>query len=269
VTWGLRDVTVLDGRRRVLDAVTMDVEAGDVTVVVGGDGAGKSTLLRVLLGLVEPTRGAVDRPDKGLVGYVTATGGSYDDLTVLENMTFAGSAYGISRDELGPRVTSLLARIGLDDARHRLGGHLSGGMRRKLALATALVHDPALLVLDEPTTGVDPVSRVELWRLISGAAARGAGVVVTTSYVEEARRGTSVVLLGRGRVLARGTPEEIVARVPGRVGVVAGDERPRGLAWRRGASWRVWARAGDLPEGAAPVDVTFNDAVMIASMGDA
>ena len=139
--------------------------------------------------------------------------------------------------------------------------------QRKLALATALVHEPALLVLDEPTTGVDPVSRVELWRLISGAAADGAGVVVATTYVEEARRGSRVVLLEAGRVLAAGTPAQIIAGVPGRVGTVAGADRPGGVAWRRGTGWRVWSPSGDLPESAEAVEPTFNDAVMVAALG--
>ncbi len=266
MTWGLADVTVRFGRRTVLDGVSMAVEPGTVTVIVGGDGAGKSTALRVLLGLVEPAGGRVSRPGKERVGFVTATGGSYDDLTVDENITFAGRAYGVAPAALEARAAVLLERTGLGGARRRLGGHLSGGMQRKLALATALVHDPALLVLDEPTTGVDPVSRVELWRLISGAAAGGAGVVVATTYVEEARRGSSVVLLEAGRVLAAGTPAQIIAGVPGRVGSVAGSARPGGVAWRRGTGWRVWSPSGQLPDSAAPVKPTFNDAVMVASL---
>ena len=266
MTWGLEDVTVRFARRTALDRVTMAVEPGTVTVVVGGDGAGKSTLLRVLLGLVEPAGGLVRRPAKERVGFVTATGGSYDDLTVDENINFAGRAYGVGAAALTARSAQLLERTGLIGARRRLGGHLSGGMQRKLALATALVHDPALLVLDEPTTGVDPVSRVELWRLISGAAADGAGVVVATTYVEEARRGSSVVLLEAGRVLAAGTPAQIIASVPGRVGEVAAAERPEGVAWRHGTGWRVWSPSGVLPASATSVDPTFHDAVMVASL---
>lgn len=267
MTWGLVDATVVIGRRTVLERVSLDVEPGAVTVVVGGDGAGKSTALRALLGLVAPTSGTATRPEKERIGYVTATGGSYDDLTVAENLVFVGHAYGLRGATLESRSAALLERIGLGDARHRLGGQLSGGMARKLALATALVHEPDLLVLDEPTTGVDPVSRVELWRLISGAAARGTGVLVATSYLEEARRGSAVVLLEGGRVLAAGSPAAIIAGVPGRVGVVDTAARPAGVAWRRGVAWRVWAPSGELPASAREVEPTFDDAVMVASLG--
>ena len=139
-------------------------------------------------------------------------------------------------------------------------------MQRKLALAMALLHRPGLLVLDEPTTGVDPVSRAELWRLISGEAAGGAAVVVATTYVDEAARGTSVLLLEAGRTIAHGTPEEIIDAVPGRIGVVRGPDRPPGRTWRRGRTWRVWAPDLRLPAGADAVRPTFDDAVMVAAL---
>jgi ABC-2 type transport system ATP-binding protein len=139
-------------------------------------------------------------------------------------------------------------------------------MQRKLAVGLALLHSPELLVLDEPTTGVDPVSRAELWRLISSAAAQGTAVAVTTTYVNEAARAGTVVLLEAGRVLASGSPEDILSGVPGTLGATRRADRPSPLSWRRGASWRVWAPAGRLPDGVQPVPPDFDDAVVVAAL---
>ncbi len=142
-------------------------------------------------------------------------------------------------------------------------------MQRKLAVGLALLHSPELLVLDEPTTGVDPVSRAELWRLISGAAAQGAAVAVATTYVNEAARAGSVVLLEAGQVLASGSPDGILRGVPGALGTApgkAGTARPTPLSWRRGVSWRVWAPDGELPAGVEPASPDFDDAVVVAEL---
>ena len=141
-------------------------------------------------------------------------------------------------------------------------------MQRKLAVGMALLHRPPMLVLDEPTTGVDPVSRAELWRLISGAAAEGTAVVAATTYVDEAHRAATVVLLEQGRPIAVGSPSEIIAGVPGALGVVRSAAQPTGLSWRWGATWRVWAPSRDLPAGAEPLRPGFEDAVMIAALAD-
>jgi ABC-2 type transport system ATP-binding protein len=244
----------------------MPVDPSRITVVVGGDGAGKSTCLEVLVGLLPARAGTVLRPPKERIGYVPATAGLYTDLTVQENLDFSASAYGLSGREYGQRAGRLLEQTGLGRARHRLGGQLSGGMQRKLAVVMALLHAPDLLVLDEPTTGVDPVSRAELWRLISGAAAAGTAVAVSTTYVNEAARAAMVVLLERGKVAASGSPAQILNDVPGVLGVMDSAERPTALAWRRGVTWRVWAPAGALPEGARPVAPDFEDAVVAATL---
>ena len=196
--WGVRDLTVRYGRRTALDAVTLEVPAGSVTAVIGGDGAGKTTLLRALAGVVRPAAGSVRRPDKRRVGYVAGASGVYEDLSVDENVAFVADAYGIGGDERDERVATLLAETGLAGTGARLAGRLSGGMRQKLAFALAMLHEPDLLVLDEPTTGVDPVSRAELWRLVAAAAAGGAAVLVSTTYLDEARRAANVLLLDDG-----------------------------------------------------------------------
>ena len=266
MTWGLQDVRVRRGQHVALDVVTVSVDPSRITVVVGGDGAGKSTCLEVLVGLLRPDAGTVGRPAKERIGYVPATAGLYADLTVAENLDFIADAYRLSGGERRRKAGEIIERIGLDGARHRLGGRLSGGMQRKLAVGLALLHSPELLVLDEPTTGVDPVSRAELWRLISGAAAGGTAVAVTTTYVNEAARAASVVLLEAGHMLASGSPEEILRGVPGTLGIARATDRPSRLSWRRGASWRVWAPAGRLPDGVQPVQPDFDDAVVVAAL---
>ena len=264
--WGLDEVRVTRGRKVALAAVTVAVDPSRIAVVVGGDGAGKSTCLQVLAGLLEPDTGTVRRPAKERIGYVPATEGLYCDLTVQQNLDFTAAAFRLSRSERDRKASQILEQTGLGRVRNRLGGQLSGGMRRKLAVGLALLHSPELLILDEPTTGVDPVSRADLWRLISRAAVEGAAVAVTSTYVNEAARAASVVLLEAGKMLASGTPEQILRDVPGAVGAWPGDRRPTPLSWRRGASWRVWSPAGRLPDGVPPVQPDFEDAVVVAAL---
>jgi ABC-2 type transport system ATP-binding protein len=227
LAWGLSNVEVRFGHRTALAGVSLRATAGAVVAVVGGDGAGKSTLLRTLAGLRAPNAGRVMRPPARDIGFVSAGAGVYVDLTVTENLDFVAGAYGLRGARLETRAAPLLARAGLDGARDRLAGRLSGGMRQKLAFVLAVVHDPSLLVLDEPTTGVDPVSRADIWRLIAGAAASGAAVVIATTYLDEAERAANVLVLDDGRALATGTPDEIVARLPGAAASTSGYPPPR------------------------------------------
>ena len=264
-SWGCRRLGVRYGATVALEEVTFEVAAGTVAAVVGGDGAGKTSLLRALAGTVRPAAGTVRRPPERRLGYVSAGPGVWADLTVDENLRFAGRAYGLDPAQLGRRVGDLLERTGLAAARDRLAGQLSGGMRQKLALAMAVAHEPDLLILDEPTTGVDPVSRAELWRLLAASAARGAAVVVATTYLDEAERAATVLVLDRGRDLLAGTPDEILAATPGLV--VEGPDRPRGVpSWRRGASWRGWSPDGSVPPGASPATLDLEDAVIVAQL---
>ena len=193
MTYAVRSAAVRFGDTLALDDVTLLVEPGSVVVVVGGDGAGKTTLLRSLVGEVQLERGRVDAPPPEAIGYLPATTGSWLSLSVGQNMDFVGGIYGLSGKDLASRRDELLVRAALLDSVDRLSSELSGGMRRKLGFCMAMLHDPPLLVLDEPSTGVDPVSRVDLWRLVSEAAAAGAAVVMSTTYLDEAERAASLL----------------------------------------------------------------------------
>ena len=217
--------------------MSLDVPAGAVTAVVGGDGAGKSTLLRCLVGRIVPAARSTStgRPS-GRSATCRSSSGTWRDLSVDENVAFVAGAYGAK-----PRP-DLLERAGLAHVGSRLAGQLSGGMRHKLGFVLAMQHNPELLVLDEPSTGVDPVSRVELWRMIAGAAAGGTAVVMSTTYLDEAERASSLLVLDAGRAVLAGPPDEVVAQTPGRVVEVERPSDPRpGLAARTGVP-RVAAR---------------------------
>jgi ABC-2 type transport system ATP-binding protein len=196
----------------------------------------------VLAGAQAATSGTVRHPDAREIGYLAASSGTYPDLSVQENLAFVGTAYGLPARQVAQLASEFLDRTGLAAVRDRLAGDLSGGMRQKLGVIRAMLHRPRLLVLDEPTTGVDPVSRADVWWLIARAATEGAAVVLTTTYLDEAERTSSVLVLDAGRVLATGTPDEITSAVPGTIRRQA--ERPTGeavrRAWRRGGSWRIW-----------------------------
>jgi ABC-2 type transport system ATP-binding protein len=267
MTWGVQDLTVRLGGHAALDGVSLEVPGGRVTGVVGGDGAGKTTLLRCLVGAIAHDAGAVRRPDARRIGYLSSSSGTYPDLSVEENLAFAASAYGVPPREAERRGAEYLERTSLSATHDRLAGNLSGGMRQKLGVIRAMVHRPELLVLDEPTTGVDPVSRADLWWLIARAAAEGAAVVLTTAYLDEAERAAWLLALDDGRALAMGAPEDIAAAVPGTIRTSR--ERPGGEAslrsWRRGSAWRIWAPTEAEPVG-EPVRPDLHDAVTVAAL---
>jgi ABC-2 type transport system ATP-binding protein len=267
-TWGVKDLCVRYGRRAALDGVSLSVPSRQVTAVVGGDGSGKSTLLRTLAGAMRPVSGSVDRPPARRIGYVAATSGVYTDLTVDENIVFVARAYGL-QDGRQARTSALLQRAGLSEARDRLAGKLSGGMRQKLAFVLAVLAEPQLLILDEPTTGVDPVSRSEIWRLIADAAAQGAAIALSTTYLDEAERAAQVLVLDRGRALLAGPPDAVAAAVPGALFDLPPDHVPAALAplsWRNGSARRVWVQDGDPPSGGVPVLPRLADAVIVACL---
>lgn len=262
VGFGLDSVTVRYGQIPALSAVDVEVPPGAITAVIGADGAGKTTVSRVLAGLRQPDEGVVRRPSKERIGYQPEAAGTWPDLTVAENLAFVTSVYRLGATE---RIAALLEITGLTRATDRLAGNLSGGMRQKLAVAMAIVAEPELVVLDEPTTGLDPVSRSEIWRLLARAAAEGMAVLVTTAYLDEAERATGVVLLDEGRVIGAGTAAEIRAGFSG-VMAVSPVAVPDAHAWRRGPIWRVWSPDGVPPTGLDVVAPDLEDVVTAAAL---
>ena len=187
---------------------------------------------------------------------------------MAENLAFRAAAYGLPASRARERSAELITKAGLAAARDRLAGQLSGGMRQKLGVIAALLPQPDLLILDEPTTGIDPVSRAGLWRLIAGAAAAGAAVVLATTYLDEAERAASVLVLADGQSLGTGTPDQIVGAMPGAIiGLAAppaGADRAR--SWCRGGDWRIWAPPGAPVPAGERITPDLQDAVTVAAL---
>jgi ABC-2 type transport system ATP-binding protein len=210
-----------------LDAVSGSVRAGEITGLVGPDGAGKTTLIRLMTGLLVPDSGSLSvlgfdptreaASIQAAIGYMPQRFGLYEDLTVQENLTLYADLRALPRDERGAVFGQLLDFTDLARFRGRLAGKLSGGMKQKLGLACALLRKPRLLLLDEPGVGVDPISRRELWRMVSDLTREGVGVLWSTAYLDEAEQCDSVLLLNQGKLLFSGAPRELTARVDGRV----------------------------------------------------
>lgn len=202
-----------------VDHLDLEVAEGEIFGLVGPDGAGKTTTLRMLCGLLEPTAGearvagrSVARKTqevKDYVGYMAQRLGLYADLTVDENMSFYADVYGISRAQRGELIPPLLRMTRMEPFRGRQAGKLSGGMRQKLGLMCSLLHRPKVLLLDEPTTGVDPVSRRDFWAILYQLVQEGMSVFLTTAYLDEAERCHQVGLLHQGRMICCGSPETL------------------------------------------------------------
>jgi ABC-2 type transport system ATP-binding protein len=266
MTYAVRSAAVRFGDTLALNDVSLEIEPGSVVAVVGGDGAGKTTLLRSLVGKVQLERGEIDVPTRQEIGYLPATAGSWPSLTVAQNMDFVGGIYGLSGTALVSRRDELLHRAALLDVADRLASQLSGGMRRKLGFSMAMLHDPPLLVLDEPSTGVDPVSRVDLWRLVSEAAAAGAAVVMSTTYLDEAERAASLLALDGGRTLASGTLRQVLDSFEGAIARTGTPQR-REWAWRRGRVYHeYWPTTAEVPRADAPVIPDLEDVVITLSL---
>ena len=211
----VRDLVVVRGSREVLPGISLDVTAG-VTGLLGPSGCGKTTLMRALVGAQRLRSGSVEvlgepagsAPLRTRVGYVTQSASVYDDLTVAENLTFFARVLGVPRASADEAVVS----VGLGDQRHQVVGRLSGGQRSRVSLAVALLGSPDLLVLDEPTVGLDPVLRRDLWGLFHRIADGGAAVLVSSHVMDEAERCDRLLLMREGRIIADGTPEQIRTR---------------------------------------------------------
>ncbi|MGH8230018.1 MAG: ABC transporter ATP-binding protein, partial [Steroidobacteraceae bacterium] len=275
-------------RIQALDGVSVEVQRGALTALVGPDGAGKTTLIRLLAGLLTADSGALEvlgfdpavdpQPIQERIGYMPQKFGLYEDLTVEENLDLYADLHGITADERRERYPQLMQMTSLGDFRRRLAGRLSGGMKQKLGLACTLVRSPQLLLLDEPTVGVDPLSRRELWEIVHHLVhEEGLTALVSTAYLDEAERSSRVIVLKDGKVLMSGAPGEITRLAAGRSFVA----EPRTQSARRlqarllddpavidavpdgrRVRWvRADASAG--PQEGMPVEARFEDGFMV------
>jgi ABC-2 type transport system ATP-binding protein len=210
-----------------LDHVDFQVEAGELFGIVGPDGAGKTTTLRILAGVLPPTEGdavvdgvsVADDPEaiKPELAYMSQRFGLYTDLTVMENLRFYADLFQVPRTERERRLERLFRFSNLGPFKDRLAGNLSGGMKQKLGLSCALIHQPKILLLDEPTFGVDPISRRDLWLIVHEMVAEGVTVIVSTAYMDEAERFDRLILLDHGRIAAMDTPDRLQESLRGEI----------------------------------------------------
>jgi ABC-2 type transport system ATP-binding protein len=216
-----------------VDDLQLSISAGEIYGLVGPDGAGKTTTIRLLCGAFTPDPGPttirIGEYDvlhqtelaRAQIGYLPQRFSLYEELTVLENIRFFAEVRGLAESDWMPRCMEILHFVGLDEFTDRRAGHLSGGMRQKLGLAAALVHRPRILLLDEPTTGVDPVTRQDFWqliiRLVASDGERGVAVLVSTPYMDEAARCHRVGFMRAGKMMLEGTPHELRSRLEGRI----------------------------------------------------
>ena len=222
------------GARTAVDGLTLTVTQGEAFVLVGPDGAGKTTTMRLLVGIMDPEGGrarvlgydTVKEADrlKEHIGYMPQRFGLYDDLTVAENIAFYADLYRVPKADRAQRVPELLAFANLDPFQTRLVANLSGGMRQKLGLICALIHRPLVLFLDEPTFGVDPVSRREFWQILYELLKAGITIFLSTAYMDEAERAHRVGLMHQGQLLVADAPEALKAKFAGELLEVRGPD---------------------------------------------
>ena len=208
---------------RAVEHLSFAVRAGEIFGLVGPDGAGKTTTLRMLAGVLPPDGGAlsvagfdVARDPEGAkhyLSYMPQRFGLYEDLTVDENIRFYADLFGVKKEERIERSTQLLIAAGMNEFRKRLAGKLSGGMKQKLGLVCALIHRPKVILLDEPTTGVDPVSRRDFWKILYDLVSEGVAILTSTAYLDEAERCHRVALMNEGRLLFCDTPANLKAKL--------------------------------------------------------
>ena len=215
----VQDLTKHFGRFVAVDHITFAIPKGVIFGFLGPNGAGKTTTIRMLLGLLRPSQGRatvmgydVTRETKQMhrvIGYMSQKFSLYDDMTVEENLNFYGRTYGVRGKRLRERKDFILHMAGLENREGELAAHLAGGWKQRLALGTAIIHQPQMLFLDEPTAGVDPISRRAFWELLYTLAGEGTTVFVTTHYMDEAEHCQLLSFIQRGRIAAQGSPMEI------------------------------------------------------------
>ena len=213
------------GDNEAVSALSFTINKGEIYGIVGPDGAGKSTLLRLMSTILEPDEGCVMIEDvkihddpyaiKEKLAYMPQKFGLYEDLTVEENIYFFGRLFGLSKPEIKKREKRLYEFSRLEPFKDRLAGNLSGGMKQKLGLACCLVHSPEIILLDEPTNGVDPVSRREFWKILYDLLAEGVTIVVSTAYLDEAERCNRIAMMYGGRFITVGSPQDVKTSMKG------------------------------------------------------
>ena len=257
-----RDLGRIFGESPAVEGLTLNIGRGEIFGLVGPDGAGKTTTMRMLTAILTPTSGEArvlgldvrteGEAIKDRIGYMSQRFGLYPDLTVEENIVFYADLYGVPRKERPARMTELLGFSNLTPFRRRAAANLSGGMKQKLGLACALIHTPEVLFLDEPTNGVDPVSRRDFWRILYRLLRDGVTIFVSTAYLDEAERCGRVALMDKGRVLACDTPQGVKGLLEGTmVEIPCGDSR-RAAARLREAGLAHVAAFGDRVHAALP-----------------
>ena len=229
-----KDLVKTFGSLHAVDGLNLEVRAGEMIGLVGPDGAGKTTAIRLMVGALEKTSGLIRVAGYELpaqvekarehLGYLAQRFSLYGDLTVRENLNFFGEVFDIPETERRQRSEELLRFAGLEEFANRPSAALSGGMQKKLGLATALVHRPKVLLLDEPTGGVDPVARQEFWHLLIGLLRAGSAVLVSTPYMDEAMRFNRVIFMNHGRALTQGAPRDLMKALAGRILELASEQ---------------------------------------------
>jgi ABC-2 type transport system ATP-binding protein len=235
----VKDLSRHFGPFKAVDSISFEVYKGEIFGFLGPNGAGKSTTIRMLNGLLLPTSGEgqvggfdIVRETEQIkqhIGYMSQRFSLYEDLTAEENLTFFGGVYGLPAPRLKARLDELLRLVDLSDRRTELTRNLALGLRQRLALASAILHDPPILFLDEPTSGVDPISRRNFWDLIYSMAERGVTILVTTHYMDEAEFCDRLVLIYQGKIIAQGPPRELKLGVPEQILAVYPDRLEEAL----------------------------------------
>ncbi len=219
----IRDLHKSFGKLEAVGGIDLDIPRGKIFGLLGPNGAGKSTLIRMLCGVLRPTSGSgtvfgydiVKDAEliKQNIGYMSQKFSLYEDLTVYENLKFYTEIYNVNRKEVDQRIEQIINMAGLTGRKNQITGTLSGGWKQRLALGCTLIHRPKLLILDEPTAGVDPVSRRIFWEIIYRLSRQGISILVTTHYMDEAESCDEVAFIFRGNLIGRGTPSEIISEL--------------------------------------------------------
>lgn len=213
----VKDVTQMYGKTTILKNIDLKVEKGEIIGFLGPSGSGKTTLVKAIIGMIKPASGEIKILDTKIpslkacenIGYMAQSDALYEDLSGMDNILFFASLYEIDKKKAKERAKELLAMVLLQDDGKKLVKNYSGGMKRRLSLAIALIHDPKLVILDEPTVGIDPLLRREFWKEFKKLNSQGTTLIITTHVMDEAENCDTLALIRDGKVIAKGSPEEL------------------------------------------------------------